>query len=553
MSDQHPTPPGSGQVPEPPAYSPGQPASPQGQPWPGPGAPGQPEYLQQGTGTPLAGDGGSGGGSARKGLLIGGAVVGTLALAGAGAWAALALSGGGPQPTEALPADTLGFVSIDLDPSAGQKIEAMRMINKFPSLKDELGLDPSDDLREALFDEAFSSGPCEDKTYQDDVAPWLGNRAAVAAVPGDGDAPAPVVVVQVTDADKAEAGLAALAECSSSQDDVAFVVADGWAVVTEDQGTAQAVVDDAAAGSLADDADYQRWMDELGDAGVLNMYVAPGLSDAMAELLGDEAFGMSAADVESFADFQGVAGTVRFNNGALEMEAVGSQSEAMVAGSSAGALVESLPTDTAMAYAASLPEGWLSDREDEIAQSLGGTPGAEDPFGQLSAQLGLELPDDLETLTGEAFALSLGADFDLDAMSSSEDLSGLPLGLKVQGDADAIQEVLDKLSGQLGPLAEVLGSDTAGDVVAVGPSADYREALLDGGGLGDTAAFADAVPDADGSAFVVFVNFDAGGWLDDLAAADPGVADDLEPLSSLGMSATVEDDTTHVLVRLTTD
>ncbi len=546
MSDQHPTPPGPEPVPGPSASSPAP-----GRPWPTPGEQVQPEYLQQGTGTPLAAGTASGGGSARKGILVGGAVVGTLALAGAGAWAALSLAGGGPQPTEALPSDTLGFVSIDLDPSAGQKIEAMKMINKFPSLKDELGLDPTDDLREALFDEAFSSGPCQDKTYADDVAPWIGSRAAVAAVPGPGGTPAPVVVLQVSDADKAPGGLSALAECSSS-DQMAFVVAGEWAVIAEDAKTAQDVVDGAAKGSLADDADYQRWMGQVGDPGVLSMYVASDAGQAVADAIGDEA-AMSAFDAgSSLADFEGMAGTVRFNDGALEMEAAGAVASTMAAdGGAAGSLASSLPVDTAAALSFTVPDGWLATMADKAAESDGST--GQQLLDDASAQTGLDLPADFETLTGDAITLSVGSDIDLDAISSSGDFDGLPVGLKIQGDADAIKQVLDKLTAQLGPAAQMVVTEAEGDVVAISPSKAYRAALLDDGGLGDTVAFADAVPRAGDASMVAFVDFDAGGWLDQLAASDPAVGDDLEPLRSLGMSARVDGDTTRVVFRLTTD
>ncbi|MEZ5192869.1 MAG: hypothetical protein R2734_10330 [Nocardioides sp.] len=40
-------------------------------------------------------------------------------------------------------------MSVDFDPSASQKIEAVKTLNKFPALKKELGLDPQDDIVEA--------------------------------------------------------------------------------------------------------------------------------------------------------------------------------------------------------------------------------------------------------------------------------------------------------------------------------------------------------------------------------------------------------------------
>ena len=56
--------------------------------------------------------------------LIGGAIVGVLAF-GTAAFAGYSwLTSTGPQPAEALPASTIGYVSLDLDPSGNQKIAA---------------------------------------------------------------------------------------------------------------------------------------------------------------------------------------------------------------------------------------------------------------------------------------------------------------------------------------------------------------------------------------------------------------------------------------------
>ncbi len=167
---------------------------------PPPADPGGPEYLDQSGGDPVGAaesGSGSGGGGRRTALVAGGAVVG-LALVGGGVWAAMSFFSTGAQPAEALPAGTIGYASIDLDPSGGQKIEAFRMIQKFPAIEKELdGLDADDDLLAKAFEDLEEE--C-DLTYEDDVKPWLGYRFAVAAVDLGDDLPAPVGVVQVTDA-----------------------------------------------------------------------------------------------------------------------------------------------------------------------------------------------------------------------------------------------------------------------------------------------------------------------------------------------------------------
>ena len=116
----------------------------------------------------------------------------------------------GAQPAEALPASTLGYASVDLDPSGGQKIEAFRMLEKFPAIEKELGgFDADDDLLEKVFEELEKE--CDGSSYEDDVKPWLGYRFAAAAVDLGEEMPTPVGVLQVTDADAAEEGLATLA------------------------------------------------------------------------------------------------------------------------------------------------------------------------------------------------------------------------------------------------------------------------------------------------------------------------------------------------------
>ena len=114
-----------------------------------PGAGGASEQLSNDTGTPTRGGG-------KRGLVIGGVVV-AVAVAGGAAWAATSFLGQGAQPAEALPAGTLGYASVDLDPSGGQKIEALKVLRKFPALEKELDLGSGDDLRKKLFEEICAS------------------------------------------------------------------------------------------------------------------------------------------------------------------------------------------------------------------------------------------------------------------------------------------------------------------------------------------------------------------------------------------------------------
>jgi hypothetical protein len=217
----------------------------------------QPEYLEQGGGAPLPRESRSPGAGRRKAVLAGAGVLG-LAVIGGGVWAAASFFGTGAQPAEALPASTLGYASIDLDPSGGQKIEALRMLNEFPAYRDEIGLDADDDIKRKIFDEAEVSEACDGLDYASDIEPWLGDRAAIAAVDLGKEQPVPVAVLQVKDADAASDALARIRECAG-EDTGGWAVAGDWAVVAETEALADEVSDEAAKGTLAEDETFQQW------------------------------------------------------------------------------------------------------------------------------------------------------------------------------------------------------------------------------------------------------------------------------------------------------
>ena len=563
--------------------------------------PDQPEYLESGSGRPIdAQPAGAGGGRrARKGLLIG-AGVAALALVGAGAWAAVSFFATGSQPAEALPADTLGYVAVDLDPSGGQKIEALRTLNKFPAFEDEVGLDTDDDILEALFEEFQGGLGCDDLDYEKDVEPWLGDRAAAAAVDTGDDQPSPVFVLQVKDADKAADGLDAIADCAGEE--IGSSIDGDWAILAETDAIAEEVADEAAQGSLADDEDFTRWTDEAGDSGIVTMYAAPALGDYLAEHA-DEMFGFPFGMVSGMAgmecmassssedgldgsveecnplnpdvpadeslvsdelkqkltDFQGLAGVLRFDDGAIELEFA---ADAKVAGSSllesdaGGDTISTLPEDTAVAIGVGFADGWLRDLLEVAGPAIGGTDDLDAMLDDLEAETGLTLPDDIETLFGDSAALAVSSDVDPESFFESSDGSDVPIALKVDGDPDEIEAVLEKLRAQF-PDDEtiVFGSDSEGGTIVIGPNADYREQVLEDGDLGGNDVFEDVVREIDDASVVLFVNVDEieGAIADAIGDSDDEFLDNVKPISGFGISGWVDDDVSHSVVRLTTD
>ena len=560
-----------------------------------PGGPGGPEYLDSHSGRPLqpAPRAPGAGGGRRTGLVVGGAI-GAVVLLGAAAWGAWSFLSTGAQPAEALPDSTVAYLSVDLDPSGSQKIEALRTLRKFPAFKDEVGLDTGDDVRERIFEEIQKSSACDGLDYGDDIEPWLGDRLAVAAVDTGDDLPTPVFVLQVSDDHAADAGLQKLEDCGGAaggdgtgDDNLAWAIADGWALLGEEQDVVDGIAKDATKAPLSEDDDYTSWTGDAGDPGIATAYVAPAAGKLLADNLDDlmtpfDLFGgqmaasstsssgtsysgtvPSADDVappgvaEALEDFEGMAATVRFDDGALEIEVAadsGGTQQALVGSDRGDDVLSTLPDDTAAAVGVGLTEGWFGDLVDRMSSSLGDGTSADDLLDQLSEESGLDLPADAETLAGQSAALAIGGDFDPEMFTESGDGSDVPVGLKVQGDPDAIDEVLGKVRPQLDEEDYFLDTDSGGDMIAIGPDDDYRRQLLEDGGLGDSDVFSNVVREAGDAAAILFVNFDAvDGWLAELDGGDEDTVKNLEPLQGLGLSTWLDDDTSHLVLRVTTD
>ena len=167
------------------------------------------------------------------------------------------------------------------------------------------------------------------------------------------------------------------------------------------------------------------------------------------------------------------------------------------------------------------------------------------------------MPGDIETLTGESVAVALDAEFDPDAVESSPE--ELPAGFVVKGDPDEIQAVLEKIKANL-PADEqatmVWRAD--GDGVLVGTRTATSASS-------PTAATSARPPPTSRCSRTptrprrcsssTSTPAMATGWLPpDLAQLDSkDASDNLEPLSAFGVSAWVDGDVIHALMRLTTD
>ncbi len=523
----------------------------------------------------------------RTGAIVAGLGVAGLAVAGVAVGATYFFSAGA-QPAEALPDSTIAYVSVDLNPSGAQKVEAIRLLRKFPAFTDSVDVDEDSDLVQELFDQAIAEGECTDLNYADDVKPWLGARAAVAAVDAGEETPAGVVVIQVKDEQKATDGLeAVVAACGGSTDDLGVVVSGEWAVFAETQGLADDVADAASSANLADDATYRKWTDEAGGDAIVQAYVSPRIADyadaiadasdsavGQSEMYSDDPFSDDLEDdfsdglptgpgttdpeaiKEALSKFQGAAAAIRFDNAGLEVEfASGVEAEADgIMGDGAGELVGDLPASTVAAFGLGLDEDWLANVEREMAKL---DDAAEFDVDELLSEVGITR-EDVTGLLGEGVAVAVGSGIDVDAVTNGG-IEEMPAAAVVDTDVDALGSAIRNILAASGEDASELdwltpaGSD--GHAV-VSPHDGFRDEVADPKErLKDVDEYKDVVEDVDDAQGLLFVNFNADDdWLVRILDSEaPDAAENVAPLAAFGVVGWFDDGVSHLKIRLTTD
>jgi hypothetical protein len=455
-------------------------------------------------------------------------VAGLLVLGGSGFAFASYLAGGGTQPEDVLPADTLGFVRLDLDPSAGQKLAMRSLLEKFP----HIGTDDDSDLRAQLLERLMDLTETE-LVFEDDVRPWLGQRMAVGVVPADDtdEGGVPVVALAVED----EKAMAEALVRAQENTDFGFAVRDDYVLITDSQERADTFA--TAAGTLADDADFAGDREALGgdQIGLAWVDMTAGqrlLSEALPE-------GMPG----SVPGGQELAGRlilgVHAEDDALEMVGLGFDvSDLGVPSREPTRLVQNLPEDTLLAASLS----GAGDLAATYWAELEETPEFSE-YGDPMASLGLELPEDLRALFGTDLAIAGFGNVEAPAF-----------GVRVVSeDGDRASAVIDELLSSFG--AELpLVSTPVDDGFVLGSDTSTAQTLAAGyGGLGETDAFRDAVADPDAASGVVYVDLAA---LVDQAVARGGdtgeEAAKYSAVRALGLSATTTDEGGRFVLRITT-
>jgi hypothetical protein len=474
-------------------------------------------------------------------VALAGALV--LALVGGVSWAVGSLSGGGAQPEDALPAGAVAFAKVDLDPSAGQKIDGFRFLRKFPGLRDRVPLDG--DVREVLFDSFADAAGWQDIDFDRDVDPWLGDRLGIAGYPADGSdqttSPG-VVALQVTDAGKAEEGLRRLVAASrdgiGGTQSVGFVVEGDYALLAESQALAESYARKAAEQALADDERYAADLAEIGD-GVAAVWVDNAAAAEAGNVL--DPTGMGLGGVGGLGAEAGRTTMVARFDGPDVFEVVGSVTGVGPAGwashpvTGLGDLPESTVLALGLADGDELVTRVVEAARSGSAEDGDGGPALDELLGQAEAETGIKVPEDVATLLGDNLVGALDGTADEDG--------ALQVAARVRtSDVTRAGQVIQQLAAD-GP---DLVLRTGGDTYAVGSSQRHTDQVLAADGtLGEQPDFQDALPDLADADVAVWA--DPAGLVEALFSgwSAPGQESqtdpDLDPLKAVGLTASTED------------
>jgi hypothetical protein len=236
----------------------------------------------------------------QKILLVGVTIVGmVILLAGIAVGAFFFLSGRGPQPDQAMPSDTIGYVKIDLNPSAGQKINFIRFLsNAIPESSDmHVDATSEDPLGDFLTKSGlFTNGDVE----WSEISAWAGDRAALAAVPDKDGLPSPIILVAVDDE------VAMTNFFAENAPNTRFaMVRDGYAVIAGEQETVDHVV--GAQAWLVDDPAYRTSIEQAGSGQIMSGWLDLNrVNDMQKAVTENLAGGYDEQTVESIPSFTGI-------------------------------------------------------------------------------------------------------------------------------------------------------------------------------------------------------------------------------------------------------
>ncbi|MFG6194654.1 DUF3352 domain-containing protein [Nonomuraea sp. JJY05] len=460
------------------------------------------------------------------------AALAVILLGGGAVWAMGAIGGGGTQPNEVLPANSIAYARLDLDPAANQKLALFEIARKFTVTKDSF---TGEDPRKALFDTINSDSSKVD--FAKDVDPWLGSRVGFAAVPSGKEEPDFAVAVQIKDEAQAKAGIAKLMK----EEKYGLAFREDYALLSSTQELADKFA--KSEGSLADNAEFNDDMGAVGEQGVLSYWADMG---GLMELAKKEVPAEQAALVDQVKDAR-FAGALRFDSAYVELAGLVRGAKGMTPeGDLPKANLGTLPATTAAAVSISGLDQMVTKQWDQIQKQAAATGGAEvkQMLEQAQSQLGLQLPGDLATIFGKNFTLAV----DSQGLGGDQIKGGVRIATdpaKAQAIVDKVQKALTSQGQTMPQIAKVAGDG----VFTVATTDEYAKQLAGEGTLGDSETFQTAIPNADDANYAVFVDLDKveSLYLKSMEGDDKA---NLQVLRAVGMSGTQTDTEATFSLRL---
>lgn len=458
------------------------------------------------TGDPKAGsDTGHPRRSSKMPLVATGAAVAAL-LAGTGVFLGVKLTSSGAQPDTVLPGNTIAYARIDLDPSAGQKIGAFRLVDKLPAMKDSLS---KGNPKKAFFEQLKKTDSLRDLDYDRDIAPWLGDRFALAVVPNkDGSKAFPVTAVAVTDEAKARETVDRIAKRAREKakevdrstsglspvdatQETTHVLRDGF-LLTMPAPEKDSIVAAIESGSLAKKQNHVDDMKALGDPGVASAWFDP---KPFKQLLPPE-FDRGGKTSSNLDSINSTAVAVRVSADHLE---IASTAKAPDGKTLPPALkdVTTLPGETAVLFSTSGISENLAKVWQPMLDSASVTmPTLPQSITDAEKRLGISLPGDLQTVLGRQAEMVLAA--------SAFDGNQSGLGLRTAPDLAKAEDVLSRInaSGQ----TRIAHESKDGYLILGTP--DQRKALTEKGNLGERPSFTKAMSRLDTANSALYLDLD---------------------------------------------
>jgi Protein of unknown function (DUF3352) len=325
-----------------------------------------------------------------------------LAIPIAGCGSSDSSSSGDTDPAKAIPASAPFYLEATVRPAGKQKADLEAALGKI--LRTD---DPAKKITE-LIDKGSKNG----KTFEKDVKPWLGDKAAIAVTGVSANNPDWAAVINSTDDAKANAALSGEPGYStkrsyegvdyrySAKDKTSQGVVKGFAVAGTDAGFKQVVnVLEKGADSLATNVDLQDARSKVGGRPGFMFVDMQSLLRSTAGSAGS-ALGPSelAAINNVFKRFRAVGVGISADAAAVRMSVV-TLGEGSGTGNGPGS---TLPLEKA-------PGGsWLAFTQSDIGKSIGGFldsvkgTSLEDQITQLETATGLNLKEDLSSWMGDA-------------------------------------------------------------------------------------------------------------------------------------------------------